>query len=311
MKPEMSTAVMIERVRALAPESQDGALLNQVANRIELLLESESVMSREMACIRHALDIPPDQSVQSGVVDAFVRMNAEILGLSQCREAAEKPVITDNERQQLRAEGIIFAANRLLAAWDAGFIDKHASDTLDVATMILSAMDMLPDATEGDCKRNFAEEMLRFLRDEAKKEPTPSALPVVPDERQSTLLFDEWFNAIEAGDDEDWQEPRYLSKEWNEYIARMQLARGAWNAAMLQSGNPVWSGIDWAKGCEPTQAVPEGWALVPLNANIAMIRVGGAAARKHLEETGGNSPQVIYQAMLAAAPQLERKDGEA
>ncbi|MGQ5289861.1 hypothetical protein ACULN0_10965 [Pectobacterium actinidiae] len=49
--------------------------------------------------------------------------------------------------------------------------------------------------------------------------------------------------------------------------------------------------------------IPEGWALAPLNANTAMIKAGGTAARKHLEETGGNSPSVIYSAMLAAAPQ--------
>lgn len=81
MKSEMSTAVMIERLRALASESQDG-LLSSAVSRIELLLAAESGMSREMACIRHALDIPPDQSVQSGVVDAFVRLNAKIQDLS-------------------------------------------------------------------------------------------------------------------------------------------------------------------------------------------------------------------------------------
>lgn len=82
MKPEMSTAVMIERLRALASEGQDGVLLSSAVSRIELLLAAESGMSREMACIRHALDIPPDQSVQSGVVDAFVRLNAKIQDLS-------------------------------------------------------------------------------------------------------------------------------------------------------------------------------------------------------------------------------------
>ncbi|AFR03261.1 hypothetical protein [Pectobacterium carotovorum] len=85
MKPEISTAVMIERVREMAADSsdsQDRVLFTQAANRIELLLAAESGMSREMACIRHALDIPPDQSVQSGVVDAFVRLNAKIQDLS-------------------------------------------------------------------------------------------------------------------------------------------------------------------------------------------------------------------------------------
>lgn len=94
MKPEISTAVMIERLRVLASESQDGVLLSSAVSRIELLLAAESGMSREMARIRHALDIPPDQSVQSGVVDAFVRLNAEILELrNQLAELrGQKPI---------------------------------------------------------------------------------------------------------------------------------------------------------------------------------------------------------------------------
>lgn len=85
MKPEISTAVMIERIRELATDSADSqerVLFTQAANRIELLLAAESGMSREMACIRHALDIPPDQSVQSGVVNECVRLNAKIQDLS-------------------------------------------------------------------------------------------------------------------------------------------------------------------------------------------------------------------------------------
>ncbi|WP_296407169.1 ead/Ea22-like family protein [Pluralibacter sp.] len=46
---------------------------------------------------------------------------------------------------------------------------------------------------------------------------------------------------------------------------------------------------------------PNGYVIAPEKADIAMIRAGGQAARKYLEEHGGNSPQVIYQAMLAAA----------
>ncbi|HDL6989438.1 TPA: hypothetical protein PXM11_004265 [Yersinia enterocolitica] len=49
------------------------------------------------------------------------------------------------------------------------------------------------------------------------------------------------------------------------------------------------------------EQVPDGFAMVPAKANIAMIRAGGKAAREYMEEYGGNSPQVIYQAMVAAA----------
>ncbi|MDQ2144752.1 hypothetical protein [Klebsiella michiganensis] len=69
-------------------------------------------------------------------------------------------------------------------------------------------------------------------------------------------------------------------------------AKEIWNgcrAAMLQAGN--------------SPVIPEGYVMVPAKANITMIRAGGKAAREYMESYGGNSPQVIYQAMLAAAPQ--------
>lgn len=40
--------------------------------------------------------------------------------------------------------------------------------------------------------------------------------------------FDKWFKAVEAGDDAEWTEPKYLSSEWKEYLHRRQLALGAW-----------------------------------------------------------------------------------
>lgn len=48
--------------------------------------------------------------------------------------------------------------------------------------------------------------------------------------------------------------------------------------------------------------VPDGWKLVPIDPTYGMSKDGGESARKYLEETGDNSPSVIYRAMLAAAP---------
>lgn len=52
-------------------------------------------------------------------------------------------------------------------------------------------------------------------------------------------------------------------------------------------------------------AIPDGWKLVPENATTEMVRAGAAAARKYMLETGGNSPRVIYKAMIAEAPAQE------
>lgn len=44
--------------------------------------------------------------------------------------------------------------------------------------------------------------------------------------------FEQWFRDVEAGDDDNWSPPEYLSREWHDYIARRQLALGAWNKAL-------------------------------------------------------------------------------
>lgn len=66
-------------------------------------------------------------------------------------------------RDTARSEGIYFTANRLLAAWEHGFIDSPDREVADVARMILSAVEMLPDATDGDFERDFADEMLALI----------------------------------------------------------------------------------------------------------------------------------------------------
>jgi hypothetical protein len=48
--------------------------------------------------------------------------------------------------------------------------------------------------------------------------------------------------------------------------------------------------------------VPEGFALVPIEPTPEMVSAGADAARAYMQHTGGNSPEVMYRAMLAAAP---------
>ena len=73
-------------------------------------------------------------------------------------------------RNKARAEGIYFTANRLLGAWDSGFIDSPSKEVIDVARMILSAAEMLKDATEGDFSRKFADEIMEEMKPQLSKE---------------------------------------------------------------------------------------------------------------------------------------------
>ncbi|MES0240597.1 hypothetical protein KDV70_07345 [Citrobacter cronae] len=70
---------------------------------------------------------------------------------------------------QARKEGAHFVANRMLAAWDAGFIDDTAKNTADIARMILTSTEFMTDAPEGDFDRSFADGVLEDIATQIRK----------------------------------------------------------------------------------------------------------------------------------------------
>lgn len=68
-----------------------------------------------------------------------------------------------------RKEGAYFVANRMLAAWDAGFIDDTAKNAADIARMILTSTEFMDDAPEGDFDRSFADGVLEDIAAQIRK----------------------------------------------------------------------------------------------------------------------------------------------
>ena len=62
-----------------------------------------------------------------------------------------------------RVEGAHFVANRMLAAWDAGFIEDTAKNAADIARMILTSTEFMAGAPEGDFDRSFADGILEYI----------------------------------------------------------------------------------------------------------------------------------------------------
>ena len=111
--------------------------------------------------------------------------------------------------------------------------------------------------------------------------------------------------------DKHYEESRYI--DWKkggdldviELLDELQAAEKRiaelreWNSGLAEESCKYQRRIAELEARELT--LPDGYLIAPAKASIAMIRAGGQAARKYLEEHGGNSPQVIYQAMIAAA----------
>ncbi|WP_395490865.1 hypothetical protein ACG1VR_10410 [Cedecea davisae] len=120
---------------------------------------------REMMKALDAYEAHQDDVPETGMLNAFFILRDSIRVDTETTDAALAQI-----RNDARAEGIYFTANRLLAAWDAGFIDSPAKEVVDVARMILSAADMLKDATKGDFSRKFADEIMAEMATELRKE---------------------------------------------------------------------------------------------------------------------------------------------
>ncbi|EHX8486822.1 hypothetical protein K3300_003146 [Escherichia coli] len=72
-------------------------------------------------------------------------------------------------KTEARKEGAYFVANRMLAAWEAGFIDDTAKNAADIARMILASTEFMANAREGDFDRSFSDGVLEDIAEQLRK----------------------------------------------------------------------------------------------------------------------------------------------
>ena len=75
----------------------------------------------------------------------------------------------DEVKTEARKEGAYFVANRMLAAWEAGFIDDTAKNAADIARMILTSTEFMANAPEGDFDRSFSDGVLEDIAEQLRK----------------------------------------------------------------------------------------------------------------------------------------------
>ncbi|AAF75010.1 ead/Ea22-like family protein [Salmonella enterica] len=102
----------------------------------------------------------------------YCRHECEDVGDTWVDDFTETPA-TDAFLAEMRAqahkEGAYFVANRMLAAWDAGFIDDTAKNAADIARMILTSTEFMADAPEGDFDRSFADGVIEDIAAQLRK----------------------------------------------------------------------------------------------------------------------------------------------
>ncbi|HCP0308134.1 TPA: hypothetical protein ACNROY_004198 [Escherichia coli] len=116
--------------------------------------------------------------IMNGVLLGFIQMpTAEIdpaletirVALSPQNPTPATDAFLDEMKTEARKEGAYFVANRMLAAWKAGFIDDTAKNAADIARMILTSTDFMANAPEGDFDRSFSDGVLEDIAEQLRK----------------------------------------------------------------------------------------------------------------------------------------------
>ncbi|WP_242064991.1 ead/Ea22-like family protein [Enterobacter roggenkampii] len=105
-----------------------------------------------------------------GCQDVDCMHDAMLTALMHAPETPETAAFLAEVRAQAHKEGAHFVANRMLAAWEAGFIDDTAKNAADIARMILTSTEFMADAPEGDFDRSFADGVLEDIAVQLRQE---------------------------------------------------------------------------------------------------------------------------------------------
>ncbi|EAB2831084.1 Eae-like protein [Salmonella enterica subsp. enterica serovar Apapa] len=168
-------AELEDKYAALA-EDNDKAMesLKQADAVVKLAHEKFSALAAENEELKYQ---NPTLSAMMSCLDAFyadddVPERAMMAAYNILRKSVGTPA-TDAFLAEMRAQahkaGAYFVANRMLAAWDAGFIDDTAKNTADIARMILTSTEFMADAPEGDFDRSFADGVIEDIAAQLRK----------------------------------------------------------------------------------------------------------------------------------------------
>lgn len=161
----------LEAKYAALAEDNDKAMesLKQADAVVKLAHEKFSALAAENAAMKSAKEIIRHLNAN--------REEANFCGIDDCHidDAVEAMLTPATDaflaevRAQAHKEGAYFVANRMLAAWDAGFIDDTAKNAADIARMILTSTEFMADAPEGDFDRSFADGVLEGIAAQLRK----------------------------------------------------------------------------------------------------------------------------------------------
>ncbi|EOL9768035.1 hypothetical protein ACNAGL_005152, partial [Escherichia coli] len=154
------------KISALSEDHQRAIeSIKQADAAVKLAHEKFSALAAENAGLKHAMAVTLEHV---SVTDAGQAGVAAMI-INDALHHSETPA-TDafmaEGKTEARKEGAYFVANRMLAAWKAGFIDDTAKNAADIARMILTSTEFMANAPEGDFDRSFSDGVLEDIAEQ-------------------------------------------------------------------------------------------------------------------------------------------------
>ena len=177
---DLATQLEVQLVRANAlAEDQQKAIesIKQADAAVKLAHEKFSVLAAENARLK-AICEDRRTFIMNGVQLGFIKvptvetdpaLETIRIAISPQKTTPATDAFLDEMKTEARKEGAYFVANRMLAAWKAGFIDDTAKNAEDIARMILTSTDFMANAPEGDFDRSFSDGVLEDIAEQLRK----------------------------------------------------------------------------------------------------------------------------------------------
>lgn len=173
---DLATQLEVQLVRANAlAEDQQKAIesIKQADAAVKLAREKFSALAAESALARKAVQAFCDVVGDNTEVICEAVGRDGVLVILEAMKATGNMPATDaflaEVKTEARKEGAYFVANRMLAAWEAGFIDDTAKNAADIARMILTSTEFMANAPEGDFDRSFSDGVLEDIAAQLRK----------------------------------------------------------------------------------------------------------------------------------------------
>lgn len=166
------------KISALSEDHQKAIeSIKQADAAVNLAHEKFSVLAAENARLK-AICEDRRTFIMNGVQLGFIKvptvetdpaLETIRIAISPQKTTPATDAFLDEMKTEARKEGAYFVANRMLAAWKAGFIDDTAKNAEDIARMILTSTVFMANAPEGDFDRSFSDGVLEDIAEQLRK----------------------------------------------------------------------------------------------------------------------------------------------